>query len=207
MHGPGLPCQIPASSRFFGIKRVKQRRRSRGRIIQLKQTHYEPKPEGYTPLPLSLMGSGYVRRVLKAGTVDANAMAEQVSWDRYKSDVRGVRWHQAGAWRVQFDRRNYEHNFFVKCSCYFRVQIYGFDRAKELAIAYRRRLEAEWEEQQAIFEKLDIAREQGRLKRKQDKALAYKAAQYEAETGESLFGDGGMPPPVDYSTSQIAEPV
>merc|ERR1712187_446505 len=139
------------SVRCFGVKKVRQRRRSRGRIIQPKQTHYEPKPDGYKPLPISLLASGPVRRVLTTGTLEANRLAQSVDWDQYKSDVKGVRWHPVGGWRVQFDKRNYEHNFFVKCSCYFRVALYGFHRAKELAIGYRLRLEAEWEEQERIW--------------------------------------------------------
>ncbi|CAK0828492.1 unnamed protein product [Prorocentrum cordatum] len=107
-----------------------------GRIIQLKQTHYEPTPEGYSPLPLSLLANGHIRRTLKAGTQDANRLVSQVDWERYKCDVTGVRWHAVGAWRVQFDRKDYEHNFFVKCSCYFRVSIYGFDRAKDQVIGH-----------------------------------------------------------------------
>mmetsp|Transcript_27662 Transcript_27662/g.69643 ORF Transcript_27662/g.69643 Transcript_27662/m.69643 type:complete len:223 (+) Transcript_27662:98-766(+) len=184
----GLPHEVPCGARSFGIRRVKQRRRSRGRIIQLKQTHYEPKPDDYSPLPLSLLGSGPIRRVLKAGTVEAQQLAGAVEWDKYKCDVPGVRWHPVGGWRVQFDRRNYEHNFFVKCSCYFRVQLYGFDRAKELAIAYRRRLEAEWEEQQQIWARLENEREVARIQRREAKERARLAAEYEDETGESLWG-------------------
>lgn len=165
-----------AGIRAFGAQRVRQLRRTRGRIIQLKQTHYEPKPEGYSPLPLSLLGSGPIRRVLKAGTVEAKRLAGSVDWDRYKCDVRGVRWHPVGGWRVQFDRRNYEHNFFVKCSCYFRVAIYGFDRAKELAVGYRRRLDAEWEEQMRIWADLDVRRETARLEKRQQRELAFRAA-------------------------------
>lgn len=41
---------LPLSSlRAFGTKRVRQRRRSRGRILQKKETHYEPKPEAGIP--------------------------------------------------------------------------------------------------------------------------------------------------------------
>lgn len=45
------------------------------------------------------------------------------------------------------------------------MAIYGFDRAKELAIAYRRRLEAEWEEQQGIWAVLDEKRAAARAHR------------------------------------------
>jgi len=174
----GIPGVLPGGARSFAVKRVVQRRRSRGRIIQLKQTHYEPKPDNYSSVPLSLMGSGHLRRVIKAGTVEAKQLAAAVDWDRYKCDVKGVRWHPVGGWRVQFDRRDYEHNFFVKCSCYFRVAIHGFDRAKELAIAYRKRLDAEWEEQQQIWARLDAQQESKRLKIREERELARQAAEF-----------------------------
>merc|ERR1712060_888969 len=101
--------------------------------------------------------------------MEAKQLAGSVDWEKYKSNVKGVRWHAAGAWRVQFDRRDYEHNFFVKCDCYFRVAIYGFDRAKELAIGYRKRLEAEWEEQVRIWAQLDEKRELQRLERRAER--------------------------------------
>mmetsp|Transcript_17145 Transcript_17145/g.45666 ORF Transcript_17145/g.45666 Transcript_17145/m.45666 type:complete len:225 (+) Transcript_17145:104-778(+) len=190
------PAAAAAAARAFGTKRVTQRRRSRGRIIQLKQTHYEPTPEGYSPLPLSLLANGHIRRTLKAGTQDANRLVSQVDWERYKCDVTGVRWHAVGAWRVQFDRKDYEHNFFVKCSCYFRVSIYGFDRAKELAIGYRRRLEAEWEEQQRIWARLDAQREAARLQRRRERELALEASEH-GGAEESIWGlpAGGAPLP------------
>ncbi|CAJ1403831.1 unnamed protein product [Effrenium voratum] len=153
-------------ARCFGTKRVRQRRRSRGRIIQLKETHYEPKPEGYQPLPLSLLASGPIRRVLATRTVEAKRLVGVIDWERYKCNVKGVRWHAVGGWRVTFDRKDHYHNFFVRCSCYFRVAIYGFERGKELAIAYRKRLEAEWDEQQRIWAELDAKREAERLKRR-----------------------------------------
>mmetsp|Transcript_108713 Transcript_108713/g.325197 ORF Transcript_108713/g.325197 Transcript_108713/m.325197 type:complete len:226 (-) Transcript_108713:64-741(-) len=188
-HGiPGLP---PGGAR--GMKRVVQRRRSRGRIIQLKQTHYEPKPDDYCQVPLSLMGSGHIRRVIKAGTIEAQQLASAVAWDRYKCDVKGVRWHPVGGWRVQFDRRDYEHNFFVKCSCYFRVPIYGFDRAKELAIAYRQRLEAEWDEQQRIWARIDAERESKRLQKREERKRAQQASEFESV--DSFWGTEAFLPP------------
>lgn len=195
------PAAAPGGARAFGIKRVRQRRRSRGRIIQPKQHHYEPKPDGYRPLPLSLLGSGPIRRVLTMGTVEARRLAATVDWERYKSDVQGVRWHPVGGWRVQFDRRDYEHNFFVKCDCYFRVAIYGFDQAKQLAIGYRKRLEAEWEEQQRIWYQLDSEREARRL----EKRAARQRYALEAQGhGDDALAGGkaseahslwGLPPP------------
>ncbi|CAJ1360009.1 unnamed protein product [Effrenium voratum] len=77
-------------ARCFGTKRVRQRRRSRGRIIQLKETHYEPKPEGYQPLPLSLLASGPIRRVLATRTVEAKRLVGVIDWERYKCNVKEV---------------------------------------------------------------------------------------------------------------------
>mmetsp|Transcript_48874 Transcript_48874/g.109900 ORF Transcript_48874/g.109900 Transcript_48874/m.109900 type:complete len:252 (+) Transcript_48874:85-840(+) len=202
---PAAACSpfqdAPGGARAFStVKRVTQRRRSRARIVQLKQTHYEPKPDGYAPLPLSLMASGPIRRVIRAGTVEAKQLAGAVDWERYKCDVPGVRWHPVGGWRVQFDRRDYEHNFFVKCSCYFRVSIYGFDRAKELAIGYRKRLEAEWEEQQRIWAQLDAEREAKRLQKRVEREQAMIAQDFE-DGRDSIWGhagastEGGLAPP------------
>mmetsp|Transcript_96746 Transcript_96746/g.300854 ORF Transcript_96746/g.300854 Transcript_96746/m.300854 type:complete len:234 (-) Transcript_96746:394-1095(-) len=192
----GLPCNVPCGARAFTVKRVTQRRRSRGRIIQLKQTHYEPKPDDYEPLPVSLLASGPIRRVLRAGTVEAKELAATVDWNKYKCDTKGVRWHPVGGWRVQFDRRDYEHNFFVKCSCYFRVSIHGFDRAKELAIGYRKRLEAEWDEQQRIWAKLDAEREAARLKRREERERALLAKQFEGDA-QSIWGTEALLPEAD----------
>lgn len=178
--------------RCFGTKRVTQRRSSRGKILHLKQTHYDPKPDGYQPLPRGLLGSGYVRRLLKANTVEAHRLVGTVDWDRYKCNVRGVRWHSVGGWRVQFRRVDYEHNYFVKCSCYFRVSIYGFDRAKELAISYRQRLDAEWDDQQRIWADLDAKREAARLERRAARERDFEAAKLEGEgSAESFWGGGG----------------
>ncbi|CAE7571264.1 unnamed protein product, partial [Symbiodinium pilosum] len=89
------------------------------------------------------------------------------------------------AWRVLFNKKDYEHNFFVKCSCYFRVPIYGFERAKELAIAYRRRLDAEWDEQQRIWADLHAKREQERAKRRSERAIA---ASQQVHAEQSIYG-------------------
>eukprot|EP00933_Yihiella_yeosuensis_P084904 TRINITY_DN9964_c0_g1_i1.p1 TRINITY_DN9964_c0_g1~~TRINITY_DN9964_c0_g1_i1.p1 ORF type:complete len:248 (-),score=48.35 TRINITY_DN9964_c0_g1_i1:128-871(-) len=187
--GVQLPQTSPLGARHFGTKRVRQRRRSRGRIIQLKESHYEPKPEGYQPLPLSLLASGPIRRVLSTRTQEAQRLAGCIDWERYKCDVKGVRWHACGGWRVQFDKRDYEHNFFVKCSCYFRVQVYGFDKAKELAIAYRRRLEAEWDEQQQIWAKLDEKRELERTKRRAEREQQALQSEDFEDIEVSIWGD------------------
>ena len=63
----------PSLEPFLAFHNCRQRRRSRGRILQLKETHYEPKEEGYQPLPLSLLASGPIRRVLSTRTVEAGA--------------------------------------------------------------------------------------------------------------------------------------
>eukprot|EP00450_Noctiluca_scintillans_P025156 CAMPEP_0194511446 /NCGR_PEP_ID=MMETSP0253-20130528/43128_1 /TAXON_ID=2966 /ORGANISM="Noctiluca scintillans" /LENGTH=141 /DNA_ID=CAMNT_0039354781 /DNA_START=207 /DNA_END=632 /DNA_ORIENTATION=- len=140
------------------------------------------------------MASGPIRRVLKTESTEARRLAGAVDWERYKCDVRGVRWHPVGGWRVQFDRRNYENNLFVKCDCYFRVQIYGFDRAKELAIGYRKRLEAEWEEQEKIWLRLDAQREAKRLEKRLTREREKLADDYDdgSEAGWEL---GALPPP------------
>merc|ERR1712039_525108 len=119
---------------------------------------------------------------------EAGNLATQIDWEKYKCDVRGVRWHPVGGWRVQFDRRDYEHNFFVKCSCFFRVNIYGFDRAKELAIGYRKRLEAEWDELQVIWARLDAEREAKRLARRAERERLQQAAEFEDQREESIWG-------------------
>merc|ERR1712070_983996 len=137
----------------------------------------------------SILGSGHLRRVLTTNTEEAKRLAASVDWKKYKCDVKGVRWHPIGGWRVQFDRRDYEHNFFVKCDCYFRVQIYGFDKAKELAIGYRQRLEAEWEEQLRIWAVLDEKREAQRLKRKAERDARLQLQASEAENvDDSIWG-------------------
>merc|ERR1711920_653651 len=87
-----------------------------------------------------------------------------------------------------FDRRDYEHNFFVKCSCFFRVNIYGFERAKELAIGYRKRLDAEWEEQLAIWARLDAEREAKRLAKRAERERALQAADFEDHRDASIWG-------------------
>ena len=64
----------PSLEPFLAFHNCRQRRRSRGRILQLKETHYEPKEEGYQPLPLSLLASGPIRRVLSTRTVEAGGL-------------------------------------------------------------------------------------------------------------------------------------
>ena len=129
-----------------------------GRVIQLQQTHYFPKPDDYLPIPKSVMGSGYIRRLLKAGTRTAQSLIPQVAWEKYVCNVKGVRWHPCGAWRVQFSRRNLEHNYHVGVDCYFYARIHGFHKAKELAVAYRARVEAEWAEAEEGWKRIDEER-------------------------------------------------
>lgn len=124
-------------------------------IIHPMQQAYIPKPDGYVPIPLSVLGSGPIRRVITRGTQEAFELAKGIQWDKYKCTVKGVRWHPNGSWRVQFCRRNYEHNFFVNVNCYFRVGQHGFEGAKQLAISYRRRLEREWLELVRTWQMMD----------------------------------------------------
>ena len=158
----GVPWLLQ-QQRDFGVKRVVQKRRHQMRIVQPKQEAYTPPPaaEGAPrgsppqPLPLSLVNSGPVRRLLYSGSSAAAVAAAAVDWRQYVSPCRGVRWHPCGAWRVQFDRRNKERNFFVRADLYFRVGLYGFHGAKAKAIKYRKRLEQEWLELQDTWRTLD----------------------------------------------------
>lgn len=131
--------------------KVRQRIRYRGRLLQLKQTHFTPKPPGYLPIPVSVLGSGYLRRVLKAGTSTSHELIKQVDWLKFTCGVKGVRWHPSGSWRVTFKKSDVYQNFFVNCSCYFRVSRFGFDQAKTLAVSYRKRLEEEWRDLRSVW--------------------------------------------------------
>lgn len=95
-------------------------------------------------LPLSLLSSSFIRRTIYSNREDVLKKLKNINWKKYCCNVKGVRWHASGAWRVYFCKRNYQHNFFVKCDCYFRVGIYGFEKSKELAVLYRKRLEYEY---------------------------------------------------------------
>ena len=61
-----------------GNKRVTMRKRCRGRIIQLKQQHYEPKPDNYEALPVSLLGTGVVRRLVYSPKQEAEELLRKV---------------------------------------------------------------------------------------------------------------------------------
>lgn len=93
--------------------------------------------------------------MIRSQSFEALDITRNIDWNKYKSYTVGVRWHPSGSWRVQFNRRSYEHNFFVACSCFFRVHEHGFEKAKQLAVAYRRRLEKEWEELESTWATLD----------------------------------------------------
>jgi hypothetical protein len=142
-----------------------------GRLIQLQQSHYFPKPLDYAPVPKSVMGSGYIRRLLNSGTMTSRSLIPQVAWEKYICTTRGVRWHPCGAWRVQFCRRNYEQNYHVGVDCYFYARVHGFHRAKELAIAYRARLEKEWEEAEQGWATIDATRQKRRDDFEKEKQL------------------------------------
>ncbi|PFH36125.1 AP2 domain transcription factor AP2IV-1 [Besnoitia besnoiti] len=155
--------------RSFGTQRVVQKRRHQMRILHPSQTPYVPCEQRPPPIPHSLTASSTVKRLLNNNTIAAKEAAKRINWDAYISHQRGVRWHPQGAWRVQFSRRNHERNFFVRCECYFRVGIYGFQMAKDLAIRYRRRLEKEWEELEEQWMKLDILEAEQRAKSRERK--------------------------------------
>ena len=133
-----------------------------GRLVQLQQTHYFPKPEDYHPIPKAVLGSGYIRRLLKAGTNASRTLIPEVAWEKFICTTKGVRWHPCGAWRVQFARRNREHNYHVGVDCYFYTKLHGFHRAKEMAVAYRKRLEEEWAEAESGWEAIDLKRSEER---------------------------------------------
>lgn len=144
-HSPVFARLIPqVAFQFRTAVRVVQKRVSRNRVLQLSQTHYEPKPLGYTPIPSSVLGSGSIRRLLKAGTVESRKLIPTVEWQKFLSNTPGVKWHPEGGWRVTFSAREPKRDYFVNASAIFRSRDHGFDRAKELAVAYRSRLVEEW---------------------------------------------------------------
>eukprot|EP00916_Digyalum_oweni_P008346 GHVL01014001.1.p1 GENE.GHVL01014001.1~~GHVL01014001.1.p1 ORF type:complete len:194 (-),score=31.17 GHVL01014001.1:200-781(-) len=147
---------ISMQHRCFGIKRVTQKRKIGMKILRPIQSPYIPKSDDYSPLPIALLGSGPIRRLIRGNAAESERLAAEVDWDKYKCNVKGVRWHPMGGWRVQFRASNHERNFIVKCSTYFRVSEYGLHEAKRLAISYRKRLEAEWEELNQCWDKLDL---------------------------------------------------
>lgn len=174
--------------KYFGVKRVVQKRKYMLKLIQPHQTKFDldkytkylkaeknrekinihninleneketqlyeeyllnykynkKEVEKNAPLPLSLLASSFIRRAIYSNREAALKNLQNINWKKYCCNVKGVRWHASGAWRVLFCKRNYQHNFFVKCDCYFRVSIYGFEKSKELAVRYRKRLEYEY---------------------------------------------------------------
>ncbi len=155
-------------SSFFQFRtaiNVRQRIRQRGRILQYKQSHYIPKSPD-AAIPVSVLGSGYLRRLVRSNTAEAHRLVSLVDWQAFVSGVpsrnspvtaapvQGVRWHPSGAWRVTFKKSDMYRNFFVNCSCYFRVQQHGFAEARAKAVAYRRRLEFEWSQLSSAWKKI-----------------------------------------------------
>ncbi len=147
---------------------VRQRIRQRGRILQYKQTHYTPNKSSLT-IPISVLGSGYLRRLVRSNTDEAHRLIGRVDWQAFATGVpaaalpapvpvQGVRWHPSGAWRVTFKKSDMHHNFFVNCSCYFRVTQHGFVQARAKAVAYRQTLENEWTQLQHTWNKLHSAK-------------------------------------------------
>jgi hypothetical protein len=59
----------------------------------------------------------------------------------------------------------------VGVDCYFYARIHGFHRAKELAVAYRKRLEQEWEEADAGWRQIDADRAEKKLATAKERAL------------------------------------
>ncbi|CAD7938501.1 unnamed protein product [Amoebophrya sp. A25] len=180
---PSRSCFPPAAGGLFfrsqpqhrmvvPFRNVRQRRRTRGRIVQLRQTHYEPKPDTAAKLPVSILGTGIVRRLVQSPRAEAEDLLRQIDWDKYKTGVPGVRWHPVGGFRVQFRRTRKDKNFQVYCSIYFRVGLYGFDEAKRRAIAYRKRLEQEWKEQEKIWRIMDTKKEIQRFQKQHATATA-----------------------------------
>lgn len=55
--------------------------------------------------------------------------------------------------------------------CYFNTKLHGFHRAKELAVAYRKRLEAEWEEAEAGWKRIDDERVAQRIADRENREL------------------------------------
>ncbi|VUZ97126.1 AP2 domain transcription factor, putative [Plasmodium vivax] len=177
-----------SQKKFFGVKRVVQKRKYMLKLIQPHQEKFDAEKyktflekenlrekidinninidnekevelyENYllnykynkreveknAPLPLSLLSSSFIRRTIYSNREHVLKNLKNINWKKYCCNVKGVRWHASGAWRVYFCKRNYQHNFFVKCDCYFRVSIYGFEKSKELAVRYRKRLEYEY---------------------------------------------------------------
>ena len=164
---------LPFRSDFYhrGVKRVTQKRRTMGRLMQLQQSHYFPKPDDLYSIPKSVMGSGYIRRLLKANTAGAHALIPQVAWEKFICATKGVRWHPCGAWRVQFSRRDREHNFHVGVDCYFYAKQHGFHQAKQMAIGYRKRLEQEWEEAEAGWKIIDAERASAKQAAQQERQI------------------------------------
>lgn len=171
--------------RCFGVQRVVQKRRHQMRILQPKQDPYKYQGTEYSgdgrgtgpgPLPLSLVNSGPVKKLIYSGSAASIAAARAIDWDQYRSPCVGVRWHPSGAWRVQFDRRCVARNFFVSADLYFRVGLYGFAGAKQRAVQYRRRLEAEWKELQQTWHNLDASEARNRASLRPNKEEIAKPA-------------------------------
>lgn len=161
----GYWLKLPCAN--FGTKRVTQKRRYMLKLIHPEEKHTSKEWQDGSfntkdALPKSLLCNSVIRKLVYSNTVEAEELAKRINWDAYKCDVKGVRWHPSGSWYVQFNRRNYEKNFFVNCHCYFSVEEHGFEEAKKKAISYRKRLEAEYEELQEAWQQMDQKRHEQR---------------------------------------------
>ncbi|KAK2195885.1 bifunctional AP complex [Babesia duncani] len=174
--GKGLLCHLRSSSEMqlketrmklfclfragFATKRVTQKRRYMLKVIHpveipTRKIWQNGKFVNSDQLPKSLLCNRVIRKLVYANTVQAQELSSEINWEAFQCDVRGVRWHPSGSWMAQFVKRNYEHNFYVNCRCYFRVNKFGFDEAKRLAITYRKRLELEYEQLEQVWMDLD----------------------------------------------------
>lgn len=216
--------------KYFGIKRVVQKRKYMLKLIQPHQTKFdvdkytryleaernsekininnininnEKETEIYeeyllnykynkkeveknATLPLSLLASSFIRRAVYSNREAALKNLQTINWKKYCCNVKGVRWHANGAWRVLFCKRNYQHNFFVKCDCYFRVSIYGFEKSKELAVRYRKRLEYEY---LLLMKRWKEIEAENARKRKLKKAMRMNQTKENEEENNDTYGD------------------
>ncbi|GIX62024.1 AP2 domain transcription factor AP2IV-1 [Babesia caballi] len=180
---PALGSWLHLPRAAFGTKRVTQKRRYMLKLIHPEEKHtskvmQEGLLSSEDALPKSLLCNSVIRKLVYSNTVEAQKLADKVDWEAYKCNVRGVRWHPSGSWYVQFNRRNYEKNFFVNCHCYFRVEEHGFQEAKQKAIAYRKRLEAEYEELQETWQEIDRRRSAERVQKRGHRERALEEEEF-----------------------------
>ena len=75
----------PSAPRL-GMRKIYQKRRSRGMIIQGKQVHFQPKPAGYEALPKSLFSpKSPLQALTQSPRAGAHALLGEVDWEKFKS--------------------------------------------------------------------------------------------------------------------------